>query len=675
MVYPVASTENNLTTNMENIRNDLTRAFGDRTSVYAVWHRVTGPPLSLGMLTSFARHFKDGILLPLYDIRHPEPSDLVLRRLAQDLKPPIVLCSHYVWSTEDNLEFAHNAIRVKPGTIVIHGGPNCPKQLDAAQLFLNQNREAADILVHGEGEDALVEILEAIAGSTERLPRDRLRQVPGISFLDEGGDIVRTPQRSRRSNLDELPSPLLSGEFDGINVSAWRTGLHLETNRGCPYGCTFCDWGSLTASRIRMFALERVKKELTWAAERGFDNLSFCDANFGITKRDVEIIDHLAAEKERTGYPSHLGFAPAKNTVRNLVAIFDRLREAQINLHCNIGLQTTDGENLAVLNRSNISLDAYMELIRELRKRDDYVACDFLLGSPGQTVESFRRDLQFAIDREVPAWVFQTRVLPNSPMNEPAYMKRYGIEVDDQGFICATKSFTSADRQLMLRLLSAYQVGEHLGFFRHILRVIQWESGMECSEILLAIAKLPRERSIEYPNLFSLLDDFLSNPWVPETWAPLYAEVRQLLQKELHVRLGPPIEAAFRAQEAIMPTTDHDFPLIVELSYDYVSYYRSAVAALMDGEATSRPSGSLVDFGPGRLEVSGDPLKLCSSDVRFPSAPQYAHNEDTFFYGSACFELLSDLRSSFASRLFRLACPELTDELDASGIRPTGRSQ
>ena len=41
----------------------------------------------------------------------------------------------------------------------------------------------------------------------------------------------------------------------------------LETNRGCPYGCTFCDWGSATLSRIRKFDLDRVFAELEWCAQ------------------------------------------------------------------------------------------------------------------------------------------------------------------------------------------------------------------------------------------------------------------------------------------------------------------------------------------------------------------------------------------------------------------------
>lgn len=48
-----------------------------------------------------------------------------------------------------------------------------------------------------------------------------------------------------------FPSPYLTGEFDEIDPARWRSAT-IETNRGCPYGCTYCDWGSATLSRIRV---------------------------------------------------------------------------------------------------------------------------------------------------------------------------------------------------------------------------------------------------------------------------------------------------------------------------------------------------------------------------------------------------------------------------------------
>ena len=67
----------------------------------------------------------------------------------------------------------------------------------------------------------------------------------------ETKDFKNAPQ-PRTKDLDTFPSAYLTDtvwdlveKTDGIKyIAAW------ETNRGCPYQCTFCDWGSLTNSRL-----------------------------------------------------------------------------------------------------------------------------------------------------------------------------------------------------------------------------------------------------------------------------------------------------------------------------------------------------------------------------------------------------------------------------------------
>ena len=115
--------------------------------------------------------------------------------------------------------------------------------------------------------------------------------------------MVTTAKRDRVADLDLLPSPVLTGLFDafmkgweqvagpaqGPRRLAYNCVVVLETNRGCPYGCTFCDWGSATLSRIRKFDLDRIFAELEWCARNQFETIGIADANFGIFERDVEI--------------------------------------------------------------------------------------------------------------------------------------------------------------------------------------------------------------------------------------------------------------------------------------------------------------------------------------------------------------------------------------------------
>ena len=68
-----------------------------------------------------------------------------------------------------------------------------------------------------------------------------------------------------------------------------------ETNRGCPFSCAYCDWGSATNSKVARMELDRVFDELDYVYNLGLSHVQwlFADANFGILKRDAEIAAKL----------------------------------------------------------------------------------------------------------------------------------------------------------------------------------------------------------------------------------------------------------------------------------------------------------------------------------------------------------------------------------------------
>src|SRR5439155_22402978 len=114
-----------------------------------------------------------------------------------------------------------------------------------------------------------------------------------------GDRVVHTPDRERLKDLDVIPSPILSNLF--LAYEGTPLGI-IETNRGCPYSCTFCDWGSNIASKIRKFSIERVFAELEWCAQHQIAGVMCADANFGVFERDVEIAQKVADLKRQYGF-------------------------------------------------------------------------------------------------------------------------------------------------------------------------------------------------------------------------------------------------------------------------------------------------------------------------------------------------------------------------------------
>lgn len=242
-----------------------------RVPIYCVDQISNHPPLALGMITAFAKAYKGGVLNAWYDF---VPGYLTEGAAAQQAirehGAGILLCSNYIWNLQHNLLISKLVKSLFPASITIHGGPSAPKyDYNCEEYF--RDHPHVDIVARGEGEEIAAELLEQLAlHAVDYAAGDTgfLAAIPGITFRAPDGTLVRTPDRPVKRDVDSFPSPYLTGAFSDEDAKGWRAAI-IETNRGCPYGCTYCDWGSATLSKIRRFSMERVAGEIDWMARNG----------------------------------------------------------------------------------------------------------------------------------------------------------------------------------------------------------------------------------------------------------------------------------------------------------------------------------------------------------------------------------------------------------------------
>lgn len=587
----------------------------DRIPVYTIWHEQHGPLLSTGMLTASARSFRDGLLEECYEIRRPETAESFLADLAQREGPAILLSSDYVWCLDLNIQTARAGLSLNPDLVVIHGGPSCPKFEADAERFLEDYGDVAHVLVRGEGEVVLAELLEALSHGLPGIVSESLRGIGGLTFKAPSGETVRTPDQDRIADLNALPSPYLTGEFDDIPAAAWNQVLAIETNRGCPYGCTYCDWGSSTLSRIRKFDIDRVLAELEWATTRSVASISITDANFGIMSRDVTIAEGLADLKRATGFPGTVAFYPAKNTTKHLVQIMDHVVDSGMLMAACLALQTVDDGTLHAIRRDNISTDAFLEFAAAMRRKGLPLQAELIVGLPGQTVESYTRDLQFTSDHEIIARTYMLRVLPNAPLNDPAYLEEFGVVYGADSTVTSTASFTNEDFHRMLAIRRIHIIFEQSGMLRHLLRYLQWDHGLPMTDVLVRILDVVETRPDEYPLMAWMYGHFDLCPSPPVGWSSVFAEVRRFVRLELGVADSDPIDAVLALQEFLLPYPNRTFPSTISLPYDFVRYRRSAIRGLYFEGQAGVPAGRLEDYPPAELTIDGDPLGLCTDGI------------------------------------------------------------
>lgn len=584
------------------------------------------PPLSLGMVMAYAMDYKDGLLREQYDFRpdwllSPEKVD------AYAAEPGIYMFSSYLWSSERNLALSKRVKAKNPASVTIHGGPNTPKYEGDVERFFADHPHV-DITVRGEGEATAAEILEALAGRLGDGPVDLsvLGDVPGLSYRAPDGTVVRTGNRDRLADLDVIPSPYLNGLFDTY-ADGWReviagsagtnrfvTNLPaaiIETNRGCPYGCTFCDWGSATLSRIRQFDIDRVFAELDWCAEHGVHAVALADANFGIFARDVDITKKIAELKQTTGHPQHVGTNYAKNSTKHLKHIVETLVDADILGYGLLSLQSMDADTLNVIDRKNIKLEKYEELSKEFRQAQLPLYVDLMMGLPGQTLRGFTNDLQECANREVHAKVFPTILLPNSPMNEPNYRKLHGIETQPGERVLEAASFTRADYDDMWRLRRIFMVLEKYGVLRYVARYVRHETGIPELEFFQRLLASRLESPERWPLLTFTIDDLFRYMVPPISWQLLLGEVRGYVVEELGIADDDALDTVIEAQRALLPTRGREFPDTRHFAHDFVAWHVAMLRAKDDGHFSDWPAivPKLRTFGSGALTVD-DPRNV-----------------------------------------------------------------
>ena len=352
-----------------------------------------------------------------------------VRQVVERMKDAdLVGFSTYVWNARISLEAARRLKQANPERLVIFGGPHVP---DHAEHFL-RNHPFIDLVVHNEGERTFVEILN-------RLSSRDWSGLRGVSYLAADGRFVRGPSVERMRSLDDVPSPFLNGMLDQLiadNPGEQWIGLW-ETNRGCPFQCTFCDWGSATAAKVTAFAFDRLHRELQWFADHKIKYIFVCDANFGIQKRDVEIAAAVAELRSRTGYPHGFSVQNTKNATERAYQTQKILSDAGLNKGVALSMQSLDPATLKNIKRDNISLDTYFELARRFTADDVETYSDLILGLPGETYQSFRDgvDKLIRLGQHNRIQFNNLTILPNAEMGDPEYLVKFRMETVQSAII------------------------------------------------------------------------------------------------------------------------------------------------------------------------------------------------------------------------------------------------
>lgn len=564
-------------------------------------------PLAAGLIAATAR--ADPALAAGFDItvrsRREEPAQVV----ASLANPAVVGLSCYAWNLEYSLEIARCVRAAYPHTLIVLGGPSIPRSEQGSQAFFDVN-PSVDVLVFGEGEVTFRELLLA------RLSETTLDTVSGIAFRRDG-QLHHTAPRERLRDFEHTTSPYLSGLFAGSEHQA--TGAIIETNRGCPFACTYCDWGQAIASRVNELPLERVYGELEWAANRSIPYLYIIDANFGIRPRDAQIVRYIAELRQRTGYPHYVSFHLTKNaTAKNLDTV-RTLTRAGIGSQVALSMQDFDEAVLAAVERANISLDSALALRSTCNDLGIPTFNELLLGLPAQTLSSFRRSMIHALS-PFPHDSFNLylcRLLVNAELASLDHRARFGLEtrrnrvpdaahVDEfEEVVVGTRALPTADWERGYRFGYMVSAGYNMGFLRVVIQYLQhdaqldlaaWFDGLlDAMAVADAASPLGQMESVFQRYVGSILAGGplrLDGREISEALAVVALEHGPALLEQIRdlTEGGPVLDDLFAFQRFVNPSWPGRRTRRATFLHDWITYSRNAGR---DPELVERPTRML----------------------------------------------------------------------------------
>jgi len=279
-----------------------------------------------------------------------------------------------------------------------------PQVIGQGARYLSSAHENV-FVCNGEGERTFPNFLRELLSSQPDFSRVR-----NLSFYHEGELLTNEPE-PRITDLSEIPSPFLEGIFEKDQYT-WAL---IETNRGCPFKCNYCYWGSgATGVKVYKYDDDRLKRELTWISQSFCWYLFIADANWGLLKRDVDISRFIVECRERYGAPLSVYFCGSKNTPDRVTEITRIFHKAGMISTQSVSLQTMNPETLLRVNRDNIRTSAYTQIQQSLNQEGIPSFVEMIWPLPGETLSSFQEGLAKLCEIGADSFVIYPLLLMNN---------------------------------------------------------------------------------------------------------------------------------------------------------------------------------------------------------------------------------------------------------------------
>ena len=385
-------------------------------------------PINIGFVGSYIKKkFDSQVDISLFKY----PND-VIENIKKD-PPDIIALSNYSWNSNLSEYVASISKKYNSNVVTIQGGTNFPHEGHLQKIFL-ENRPATDIYTILEGEKSCSNVVQKVLDSNGDRKKIFENAIDGCAFIkpesrkEKENIFVKGKYLDRIKDLDEIPSPYLNGMLDKFFDG--RLTPFIETNRGCPFTCSFCHTGADYFHKLNKFSEQRVKDEIEYigkkAGKLGITNLHMADVNFGMYPQDRITCELLLSTNKKYHWPLEIMATTGKNSKKRVMEITNILGNM---FSINMSMQSMDEQVLANIKRANIKLDHMIEVNNHLIDQGRSTKAELIMPLPGETKETFVKGLNNVLNSRVSSvTIYTLMMLHGTEFKNPDFRKKYNYD-------------------------------------------------------------------------------------------------------------------------------------------------------------------------------------------------------------------------------------------------------
>ncbi len=477
------------------------------------------PPLSLAYLAAVLED--NGIEVQVLDFLVTHYSPEKVRQKLEEYQPQLVGVTCVTLNYYLAAEMLEVCKTVNPDIVTVIGGPHV--SFTAEETL----REAPwiDVVVIGEGERTVIELIEAIEGGGS------LSDVPGIAFVDQG-TLAKTGPRPFIDNIDSLPIPARHL----IPLSRYRalgSPCTVITSRGCPYGCIFCSGHRMQGRKVRFRDPGLVVDEIEQLQrDYGFRQVNIVDDTFTVNHpHALQVCEEILRRNLNINWSA---FARVDNMTNELAGLMKRAG-------CNMvlfGVESAD-EGILKTIRKGFTPDDVRNGVRIATGAGMQVYCSFIIGLPGESPDTIRKATSFTdeINRAYGAeyGYHMLSPLPGTALYEKA--ADYGLRILSHDWADYDANRPIVETENMTREMAIEAMAYYDTLVEHAWDDIkQWaeEGNREC------ITRLEHKANMEF--VWKLLQEDIIGDGAAANAGPIPTEAEAELVRQLSCKMALPLE-------------------------------------------------------------------------------------------------------------------------------------